>query len=173
MKVLSTHDPRWKEFFAAEAQSLRTCLGPIALDVHHIGGTSIPNIFAKPIVDIVVEVTALEELDTLAPRLERIGYEARGEHGIPGRRYFKKRADLSGVGFHVHAFVRGSEYVARHLQFRDFLLLEPGVAEEYSVLKQSLASPDGVLVADYVERKAEFVRRVQRLAELRFAAKME
>ena len=173
MKVLCLHDPRWAELFAAEAQSLRRCLGSTALQVQHIGGTAIPETLTKPIIDIVVEVTSLDALDVRVPVLERIGYEARGEHGVPGRRYFKKRATDAGVGFHVHSFAGGSEYIVRHIQFRNFLLLEPGIAKEYSALKLSLTSPEGVLVDDYVERKSEFVRRVLRLAEERFLGGIE
>lgn len=173
MKVIRPHDPRWKDIFAAEAQALRTQLGEVALRIQHIGSTAIPGIVAKPIIDIVVEVSSLEEIDARAPAMEKIGYESRGEHGIPGRRYFKKKASASGVGFHVHSFARGSAHIARHVQFRDFLLLEPTMAQEYSAVKQSLASSTGVLVDGYVERKAEFVGRVQRLAQLRFAQSEE
>lgn len=173
MKVLTRHDARWKELFAAEAQSLRKCLGSTAVQIHHIGGTAIPGIFTKPIIDIALEVPSLEALDRLVTSLEDAGYEARGEHGIAGRRYFKKKPDESGVGFHLHSFALGSEYVVRHVQFRDFLLQEPAVAQEYSALKQSLASPEGVLVDNYAERKSGFVRRILHLAELRFAGPAE
>lgn len=169
MKVIRPHDPQWKGRYAAEALALRTQLGAVALKTHHIGSTAIPGIVAKPIIDIVVEVSSLEELDECAPAMKKIGYEPRGEHGIAGRRYFKKVVDASGVGFHVHCFARGSEHIARHVQFRDFLLLEPDIAREYSALKQSLASSAGVLVEDYAERKSDFVGRIQRLAQLRFA----
>jgi GrpB-like predicted nucleotidyltransferase (UPF0157 family) len=97
-----------------------------------------------------------------------MGYESRGEHGIAGRRYFKKRVGASGVGFHVHCFAQGSVQIARHVQFRDLLLMEPDMAREYSALKQSLAGPTGLLVDDYVERKSELVRCLQRLAQQRF-----
>lgn len=173
MKVLTRHDARWKALFAAEAQSLRKCLGSTAVQIHHIGGTAIPGILTKPVIDIALEVTSLEALDRLAASLEDAGYEARGEYGIPGRRYFKKKPDECGAGFHLHSFAYGSEYVVRHVRFRDFLLQEPAVAQEYSALKQSLASPEGVLVANYAERKSGFVRRILHLAELRFAGRAE
>jgi GrpB-like predicted nucleotidyltransferase (UPF0157 family) len=169
MKVIRPYDPRWKDFFAAEARVLRTCLGETALDIQHIGSTAIAGIAAKPIIDILVETRSLEESDARAQAMEEAGYEARGEHGISGRRYFKKEAGPSGVGFHVHVFARGAEHIARHIRFRDFLLLNPGIAQDYSALKQSLADSAGVLVVDYAERKAEFVRRVARLAQLHFA----
>jgi len=169
MKVIRPHDPHWKDFFAEEAQALRICLGTAALEIQHIGSTAIPGIVAKPIIDILVEARSLEEIDAHAPALRVNGYTARGEYGIPGRRYFNKAAGASGVGFHVHVFARGSEHIGRHVRFRDFLLLKPDIAQDYSALKQSLASSAGVLIADYAARKAEFVSRVERLAQLHFA----
>src|SRR5688572_22942876 len=116
MKVIRPHDPRWKDLFAAEAELLRTCLGATALDIQHIGSTAIPGIVAKPVIDVLVEARSLEDIDAHAMAMEEIGYEARGEYGIPGRRYFKKVAGASGVGSHVHAFAPGSEHIARHIR---------------------------------------------------------
>lgn len=147
---------------------LKTVLGAAALEIHHVGSTAIPGLWAKPIIDIVVAARALEDVDACNAAMEHAGYEARGEHGIEGRRYFKK-VGAAGEGVHVHMFARGSEHIAGHLQFRDFLLLRPDLAENYSALKQSLAGPDGVLVDDYAARKAAFVCRVQTLAEQHFA----
>lgn len=173
MKVIRPHDRRWSEFFAGEALVLKTCLGAAALEIQHIGSTAIPGIMAKPIVDALVEARSLDEVDAHTPALEKIGYAPRGEHGIPGRRYFKKKADVSGVGFHVHVFAGGSPHVRRHVEFRDFLLLRPDVAQDYSALKQSLADSAGVLADDYAARKADFIERVQRVAQLHFAQEQE
>jgi GrpB-like predicted nucleotidyltransferase (UPF0157 family) len=164
MKRLVPHDSQWKAHFAAQADRLRQCLGAVVVDIHHIGGTAIPDTHTKPVIDIALEVTSLAELDTFRAQIEAHGYEARGEHGIPGRRYFKKHADTSGPGFHVHAFAHGSEHVTRHIQFRDFLLHRPDIAQQYSALKTSLTTPDGTLVPDYTERKDAFVSRIVGLA---------
>ncbi len=169
MKTIRLHDPGWKDAFVAEALVLRACLGPAALAIEHIGSTAIPAIVAKPIIDILVTAHSLGAVDGRASAMEAAGYEARGEHGIPGRRYYKKAPGLSDVGFHVHAFARGSRHIARHMRFRDFLLLRPDIAQEYSALKHSLANSAGELVDDYAERKAAFVDRVQRMATQRFA----
>jgi GrpB-like predicted nucleotidyltransferase (UPF0157 family) len=126
MKCVRAHDPRWKDAFAAEAQVLNTVLGATALEIHHVGSTAIPNLWAKPTIDIVVAARA-GNVDACIAAMEDVGYEARGEHGIAGRRYFKK-ADAPGEGNHVHVFARESEHIARHLRFRDFLLLRPELA---------------------------------------------
>lgn len=170
MKMIVAHDPAWADAFAAEANTLRPHLGEAALALHHIGSTAIAGIMAKPIIDILIEARSLEDIDTRTRAIEAIGYEARGEYGIAGRRYFKKARTLaSRVGFHVHVYATGSDHIARHLRFRDYLLLKPDVAQDYAALKRSLSDPSGVLVADYADRKAGFVRRVEQQALLHFA----
>lgn len=168
MKVIRPHSASWKNVFAMVSRDVRAQLGETALRVEHIGSTAVPEIFAKPIIDIALEVVSLSELDAKLTLMEAIGFEARGEHGIPDRRYFKKPVDASGVGVHVHSFARGSAHIARHIYFRDYLLAEPKVAQQYSALKQSLADGAGVLVDDYVERKSGLVAQIQRLAFERF-----
>lgn len=172
MKCIRPYDPRWKDAFAAEAQVLKAVLGAAALEIHHVGSTAIPDLWAKPIIDIVIAARALEDVDACTAAMEKTGYEARGEHGIEGRRFFKKIGP-AGEGFHVHVFAHGSEHIAGHVQFRDFLLLRAELAQDYSALKQSLASADGVLVDDYAARKAAFVHRVQALAQQHFALDQE
>ena len=57
MKVqVVPHDPGWPAEFKAEAERIRSLLGDLAVAIHHIGSTSIPGIFAKPIIDILLEV---------------------------------------------------------------------------------------------------------------------
>ena len=126
--------------------------------------TAIPGMISKPVVDVLVEVRSPQAVDERNSEMVAAGYEPRGEYGIEGRRYFVKPADTKGIGFHVHAYERGSSHIDRHLRFRDFLLSHPEVAQEYSALKLSLSDRNGVLVKDYAERKAPFVRRVEGLA---------
>jgi GrpB-like predicted nucleotidyltransferase (UPF0157 family) len=143
MKRIRPHDPRWSTAFLAETEVLKAALGGVEIALHHIGSTAVRGVWAKPIIDIAAAVHRLEELDARRAELQRIGYEALGEHGIPGRRYFRK-VSADGEGVHVHAFARGSERIADHIYFRDFLRIRPDLADAYSALKRSLASPDGV-----------------------------
>jgi GrpB-like predicted nucleotidyltransferase (UPF0157 family) len=125
-------DPSWPAAFEAAAAEVRAALGENLVQVHHIGSTAIPGIWAKPIIDQLAVVRDLAKLDEQSPRLVELGYEAMGEFGIPGRRYFR-RDDAAGVRTHqIHAFAAGSEHVLRHLAFRDFMRGHPALAAEYS-----------------------------------------
>ena len=88
--------------------------------LHHIGSTAIPGIFAKPIIDLLLEVGNIGELDDRSSFMGELGYEAMGEFGIPGRRYDRKN-NASGIRTHqVHAYESGSPEVERHIAFRDY-----------------------------------------------------
>ena len=151
------HDPAWAEAFAAEAQAIGAALAGPLIAVHHIGSTAIPGICAKPIIDMLAEVRDLDSLDQAAPALVALGYQAMGEFGIAGRRYFR-RDDAAGIRtHHLHAYAMGSPHIARHLAFRDYLRAHPATAADYAALKQRLASDP----VSYVERKGPFVLSIQ------------
>lgn len=164
MKVIRPYDASWPSLFQQEAQTLHDVWGADVYAIHHIGSTAIPGMIAKPVIDILAEVRSLEGIDAKDPAMQALGYEARGAYGIEGRRYFSKTAAASGVGFHVHAYERGSAHIERHLRFRDYLITQPQLAAEYAALKLSLSDLSGFLVADYTERKAPFVQRVEAMA---------
>jgi GrpB-like predicted nucleotidyltransferase (UPF0157 family) len=169
--TLQPHNPRWRADFEAEAAALRQRLGATLLAVHHIGSTTIPDIAAKPIIDILIEATSLAAIDEGNAAMESAGYQARGAFGIEGRRYFKRvGAPPAMPGFHVHAFERGSPHIVRHLRFRDYLLAKPEVARAYAALKLSLVDESGALPADYFARKANMVAQIERDALAYFGA---
>ena len=159
MKVcVVPHDPRWSAEFAAEAERIRSALGSLEVAVHHIGSTAIPSISAKPIIDILLEVGDLRALDSRSSDVTGLGYEAKGEFGIAGRRYFRK-ASAEGVRTHqIHAFERGSAGVERHLAFRDYMITHPDEAKAYSLLKERLATSHPEDIEAYMDGKDSFIK---------------
>jgi len=162
--IVVPHDPAWRQKFELEAAELASALGPAAVAIHHIGSTAIPGVVAKPVIDVLVEATSVEAIDDRTESVEALGYEAKGEFGIRGRRYFRKD-DAAGVReYHVHAFEAGSENVARHLAFRDYLRSHPAVAEAYSRLKRELARRHPSDIEAYRAGKDPFIQATQRVA---------
>jgi len=157
MKKILSHDPSWTLQFEAEVKLLTSLLGVTCVEIHHMGSTAIANIPAKPIIDILMEVSALEKLDLISTPLVESGYEARGEYGITGRRYFKKRAICKAAPINLHCYKTGSFEIKRHLAFRDYLNLMPHIAQEYAQLKLSLSDDSGVLFPHYKNVKKPFV----------------
>ena len=150
--------------FGDEAARLTGALGDVVAALHHIGSTAIPGIHAKPVIDMLLEVPTLASLDARSPVMESLGYEAMGEFGIPGRRYFR-RNDASGTRTHqVHSFVAGSAEATRHLAFRDYMRAHPDVAREYGALKARLAEEYPDSMDAYMDGKDAFVKQHERLA---------
>ncbi|MGH3148390.1 MAG: GrpB family protein [Rubrobacter sp.] len=157
------HSPGWAAGFREVADRLRAVLGDEVIAVHHIGSTAIPGISAKPIIDVLLEAREVERLDDFVPEMARLGYEARGEFGIPGRRFFVKNA-RSRRTHHIHAFTTGSLGLERHLAFRDYMISHPEKAEAYSRLKERLAQQFPTDIEAYMDGKDPFIKEMERRA---------
>ena len=158
------HDPRWRDAFEAEAKHVAAALSENVVAIHHIGSTAIPNIYAKPVVDLLVEVRVVAEVDGRSSAMESLGYEVMGEYGIPGRRYFRKD-DREGVRTHnIHAFAAGSAEVERHLAFRDYMIAHPVDAQRYSELKRKLAEEHPQSLDGYMDGKDDFIKEMDQRA---------
>lgn len=162
MKVaVVEYDVGWAAAFAGAAEELAATMRTNLLALHHIGSTSIPNMWAKPVIDMLAVVRQLAVLDDLSSAIEQLGYEAMGEFGIPGRRYFR-RGDAAGRRTHqLHAFAEGSPHIARHLAFRDYLRAHADVAAEYAALKRRLAEQHPEDIAAYMDGKDAFIKEIE------------
>jgi len=167
--VLAPHNPEWAAAYASEAASIVRALSNLPIELEHIGSTAIPGIVAKPVIDMLGAVPSVEKLDEHSDRLTTLGYEALGEFGIAGRRYFRKNAANGVRTHHLHVFAVDCPEIARHLNFRDYLRAFPMTAVAYSALKQDLAKRSGDTRA-YTDGKTAFVRAVD-LRALAWAAR--
>ncbi|MGI9241664.1 MAG: GrpB family protein [Verrucomicrobiales bacterium] len=156
------YDPHWPDLFAEEAAAIRGIGADCFLAVHHIGSTSVPGLVAKPVIDLMLEVSDLTELEGYDGEMEGLGYVVKGEYGIPGRRFY-----LKGVWHrthHVHAFLQGSSGLTRHLAFRDYLRAHPEDAAEYGALKFSNAAKFPHDMDGYCEAKHDYVTSLEQRA---------
>jgi GrpB-like predicted nucleotidyltransferase (UPF0157 family) len=151
----------WPAAFEASARHVAEAFGARLVEIHHIGSTAIPGIHAKPVIDMLAVVDDVRRLDDEAnPGMVALGYEAMGEFGIPGRRYFR-RDDAAGNRTHqVHAFGAGSPDVERHLAFRDYLRTHREWAEAYDALKRRLTK-NPIDIEAYMDGKDSFIKDVQ------------
>ena len=95
------YDPDWPNLFKIEADRTIAVFGPEVMAIHHVGSTAIPNICAKPIIDVLVEVQDIEKIDDFNEEMVRQGHRPQGEFGIPGRRFFIKGDDATRT-HHIH-----------------------------------------------------------------------
>ncbi|WP_214480140.1 GrpB family protein [Bacillus sp. SM2101] len=152
----------WSRQFDLEKQALMHIYQTLAASYHHIGSTSIPNMSAKPIIDIMIEVDDLGLVDSLNGLMENIGYEARGENGVEDRRYFQKGGNHRT--HHVHVFPTGHPQVLRHIIFRGYLINHSDEAMEYATLKERLATQYANDIASYIAEKDAFIKEIDRKA---------
>ena len=160
---LQSHTPEWMRQFEVEAERLTAVFQPNLVAIHHIGSTAVPDIKAKPIIDIMVVVHDIEQVDTLNETMGQLGYIAKGENGINGRRYFRKGSDTHHT-HHIHTYQEGHPDIARHLNFRDYLVAHPDVAQAYSRLKEELARKYESDPPLYTDNKTDFIRQVEEKA---------
>ena len=85
--------PEWETMFKEESKKIKKILGKNCVGVYHIGSTSVKGLPAKPIIDIMPVVKDISLVDAHNSEFEALGYECRGEFGIPGRRFFAKGGD--------------------------------------------------------------------------------
>ena len=156
--MVVAYDQSWPDLFDVEANRLCKTLGQPRAALEHIGSTSVPGLWAKPIIDMLLTVPEISALDADADRLRSLGYEVMGEYGIRGRRYYR-RDDEQGIRrYQVHAFSEGSEAARRHLMFRDYLRATPERAGDYAALKQQLADAHPDDIHAYVEGKDALIK---------------
>jgi GrpB-like predicted nucleotidyltransferase (UPF0157 family) len=136
--VVVEYRSEWPDAYAREAGVLGGALRAVLVASHHVGSTSVPGLASKPIIDIMLVVRSLDEMDACNDAMGAVGYLAKGELGIAGRRFFSKGADADR-SHHVHAYEAEHPEVAAHLDFRDYLRARPERALEYAELKAKLA----------------------------------
>ena len=165
MKVeVVPYNPQWKQEFNSESQKIQKILADNVVIIHHIGSTAIPNIYAKPVIDFLIEVKNINLISQQTLAMEKLGYEAMGEFGLVGRRYFRKENPSGIRTHHVHIYQTNSPEIKRHLAFRDYMLAHTQDAEQYSQLKQELARKYPNDIESYMDSKDEFVKRMEKKA---------
>ncbi len=161
--VLVPHNPDWKKWACEEIMVLSALLEDYSPTINHIGSTAIPGIQAKPIVDILVEVSPDIEWQTIKAILERHGYIGMSESGT--RMSFNKGYTPTGYAdkvFHIHIHRTGDN---DEICFRDYLIAHPESAKDYEMLKLSLLPKYKNNRDAYTDAKAAFVRNIVGLAK--------
>ncbi|SDB92879.1 GrpB family protein [Shouchella lonarensis] len=161
--IVTPYQTAWIDQFVCEAVRLKHIFANHIVACHHIGSTAVPGLLAKPVIDVLIEVhEPIVRVDELNEAMKQIGYEAKGENGIEGRRYFQKGGDQRT--HHVHVFETGSRDVCRHLAVRDYLRAHPKEAHAYGELKRILAAMHPTNITAYISGKHEHVQQLEAAA---------
>lgn len=149
----------WSHEYAIEKERLNELIGKYVLDIQHVGSTSIENCYAKPVIDIAVAITSLEETDKIIQILKNNAYEYHGDAGIPGRHFFTKGKKENRTHY-IHIEEQGGKLWNNHILFRDYLIHHTEYVTEYNALKIRLAKQYSKDRTQYAEGKNKFIEDV-------------
>ncbi len=164
MGLLAAPDPAWAEQAEAAKAVWRQALGADFVACHHIGSTSVPDLPAKPIIDLLPVATSLSALDKATDNLIAQGYEAMGPFGLPGRRYFRKSAPTGQRLIHAHAYAARDPAIARHLAFRNLLRSDPDIRAAYAGVKRQADQHANGDMTIYMDLKDPFIKTHEGIA---------
>jgi GrpB-like predicted nucleotidyltransferase (UPF0157 family) len=152
-------DPAWPSWFQQEAARLRSTLsGDLVPDIQHIGSTAVPDLDAKPIVDLMVGIGEPGRIADVAERLEGLGYESLGEAGVPGRWALRKRGAAQPCNIAIVA--HDGEWWMLNLAVRDFLRANADAARNYASAKWHAVSNGADMLLAYSDAKRGVIERI-------------
>jgi GrpB-like predicted nucleotidyltransferase (UPF0157 family) len=158
---LVEYDLRWPELFAAERQRIEDACVGLALRLEHVGGTSIPGMWAKPVLDIAAARPQDASPSLYIAAFERAGYEHRGEQGLPGREFFRRGHPRA---YHLHLVDESGDHWRNYLAFRNYLREHPDALHRVAEAKRALAARFPRGREAYTEGKTPIVQEILRLA---------
>ena len=161
--IIKPYQKAWHEEYLKEKRECCSLLGGDVIKIEHIGSTSVEELGAKPIIDIMIGVTDLQITDNWIGILAMIDYEYVPK-GVSNWRFFRKGKWRAGT-HHLHVYKYDSEEWKNNLLFRDFLQEHEWARKEYKELKEKLAAIYPFDRVSYTNAKAPFIQNILKLAK--------
>lgn len=159
-----SYNPKWPELFVLEKRALTHALGYFAgLRIEHFGSTAVPDLAAKPVIDILVGVSTKEDWPKMVQPLTTLGYvHAPGAFDDAIRLFFVKGMPPYGKKrtHQIHICELEGEEWRRELAFRNHLRANVEDTRKYEVLKRELAAKFSTDREAYTEAKTKFIQSV-------------
>lgn len=164
---LVPHNPQWTDYFDEIAEELQETLTQFSvIRISHIGSTAIPDIWAKNIVDVLVEVGDDTNLAEVARKLENNGFirMSESDNRISLNRGYTPNGFTEKV-YHIHLRHTGDN---GELYFRDYLAEHADIAHEYEKLKLNLWKKHEHNRDAYTDEKTDFVNKWTEVAKVEY-----
>ena len=157
---LGPHQEEWERAAEETIQTLKNILGSVAVDIQHIGSTSIRTISAKPIIDIAIAVNDYELILSKRDELEKAEIVFRFDERPDQLLFVMGDFEKDTRSHHIHVVLYGSDEWNNYINFRDYLNSNTEAAREYEAVKLSLAEqyPDDRIA--YTDGKQEVIDRL-------------
>ena len=154
---LADYDSSWPELYRRHVDRIKEALGETPLSIEHVGSTSVPQLAAKPIVDIVLVVRDSSDEPSYLPQLTAAGYQLRVREPEWHEHRMLRTPELD---VHVHVFSRDCGEVKRMLAFRDQLRRSAHDRLRYETVKRELATMEWPDMNAYANAKSEVVELI-------------
>jgi GrpB-like predicted nucleotidyltransferase (UPF0157 family) len=174
--IIEPYNPSWAAEFQKTKATLETILQGISyISIEHVGSTSIPDLAAKPVIDIDIIIPP-SSLAATRTALAGAGYTDMGECGVPGRFQFRQpgfgahqgtfgeRTPDGALRQNTYAMIEGCPAIRNHLDIKRVLLEDEGLREDYGALKWELAEREFEGIAAYGGAKLAVLRKILRKA---------
>lgn len=147
-------DPAWAQWYAEARDRVRAALGDRVLAIEHVGSTSVPGLWAKPVIDIDLTVADSGDENAWLTDLEAAGFELRVREPE-----WEEHRCLRGLGpiTNLHVFSPGAREPQRHVLFRDWLRTHRADRDRYAEVKREVAARGFTDVMLYNNEKAALV----------------
>ena len=169
---LVQHDNKWEDYYNEIEAVINDLLSDCPVDrISHIGSTAIQDIWAKNIVDVMIEIPEIVDMDKVAHTMEQSGFIRMSSEAK--RISLNKGYTPDGFAdkvYHIHLRYTGDN---DELYFRDYLNENPQVAKEYESLKLELWKKYEHNRDAYTEAKTEFIRKWTQTAHERYGHKYD
>lgn len=152
----------WASKFLEHKNKIHQCLGEVALGIEHIGSTSVPNLSAKPIIDILLIVHDSSNEDKYLKKMEAAEYQLRvREPDFHEHRMFRTyEKDV-----HIHVLSKGSTEIDRYLLFRNRLRSNDSDRIRYEQEKINLSRSNWNDMNEYAIAKTKIIEQIIELAK--------
>ncbi|MEK7725046.1 MAG: GrpB family protein [Acidobacteriota bacterium] len=152
---LMQHDISWKDDFLSESERIKSAVDDSSIRIEHVGSTSIPHIYAKPILDMAI-LCGEKGLEVVTDGLESLGYDYRGQFDDEIGHFYAV-LDKGNIRYcQVHIYNEANADWFSKLKFRDVLRENAELAKEYNDYKLALAKTT-TNKSEYAEIKDKWV----------------
>ncbi|MCL6604835.1 MAG: GrpB family protein [Paenibacillus sp.] len=163
--IIEDYNNEWPMKFQFLKGILLNQLDSLAIEIEHVGSTSVPGLAAKPIIDVDIVIHSVDDLPEVIHRLSELGYFHEGDLGIKDREAFKRSDNKVPYNnemndkpeHHLYVCIKESEELKRHILFRELLRANPVLVEEYGMLKKELAEKYQDNRQAYSDGKTDFI----------------
>lgn len=155
---LVPHDKKWEDNYKEIESVLKEILQEYSIKrISHIGSTSIKNIYAKDIVDVLIEIDSNEDIEKTAQQIEKNDFYrmCTENQRISLNKGYTKKGFAKKV-YHIHLRYIGDN---DELYFRDYMNDHPDIAKDYEALKLSLWKKYEHNRDAYTNAKTSFIKK--------------